>query len=154
MHKEMRRAEKALSNEEMLEIMNSSLYGVLSTVDKDGIPYGVPLSFVYDDNHIYFHCATVGQKLDNISDNNNVSFCVVTDVETIPEQFNTKYKSVIAFGKVFEVLADQKEDIFKKLIYKYSKDFMVPGMEYIKKSGGSARIYQIEIDHITAKGKK
>ena len=40
-------------------------------------PYAVPLSYVFHDQCIYFHCATEGHKLDNIRANPAVSFCVV-----------------------------------------------------------------------------
>ncbi|MBP1924744.1 nitroimidazol reductase NimA-like FMN-containing flavoprotein (pyridoxamine 5'-phosphate oxidase superfamily) [Sedimentibacter acidaminivorans] len=154
MFKEMRRSDKMLSNEEMLDIMKTTEFGILSTIGKNGFPYGVPVNFVYKDNYIYFHAALTGHKLENISFNNKVSFCVVKDVELIPDDFNTKFKSVIAFGEVEEVSEDKKNEIFILILEKFSKDFMKPGIEYVKKSGSSAKIFAIKIEHITAKGKK
>ncbi|WP_201778731.1 pyridoxamine 5'-phosphate oxidase family protein [Paenibacillus durus] len=143
-----------LSDEEMIQILNAAPYGVLSTIGEDGIPYGVPISFVYSDNNIYFHSALTGHKLDNIKHNNHVSFCVVTDVEAIPDKFTTKFKSVIIFGTVKEVYEDGKVEIFKLLLEKFSSDFMESGMENIRKAGSSTRVFQIDINHISAKGKK
>ncbi len=103
MFKKMRRSDRALAEVEINEVLEKGEYGFLSTISDHGYPYVVPLSYVYDNNSIYFHCATEGEKLDNIKQNNKVSFCVVTDTEVLPDKFSTKYKSVIAFGKASEL---------------------------------------------------
>ena len=154
MFREMRRKDKALTNDEMLEILQTVEYGILSTVGENGYPYGVPVSYVYHNNKIYFHAALTGHKLDNIAFNEKVSFCVVKDVELMPDDFNTKYKSVIAFGKVKEVPEAEKKAIYVIILEKFSKDFMESGMEYMRKAGDDAKVFQIEIEHMTAKGKK
>lgn len=152
--KEMRRYDKMLSNEEMLDIMSTAEYGVLSTFGENGFPYGVPVNFVYKDGNIYFHSASSGHKLDNMRFNSKVSFCVVKDVELIPDDFNTKFKSVLSFGQVKEVPENKKSDIYVLFLEKFSKDFMGAGLEYIKNAGAKAKIFQIEIIHMTAKGKQ
>ena len=154
MFREMRRKDKALTNNEMLEILQTAEYGILSTIGEDGYPYGVPVNYVYHNNKIYFHAALTGHKLDNIAFNEKVSFCVVKDVELMPDDFNTKYKSVIAFGKVKEVPEAEKKDIYVIILEKFSKDFMESGMEYMRKAGDDAKVFQIEIEHMTANGKK
>ncbi|MBN7771942.1 pyridoxamine 5'-phosphate oxidase family protein [Clostridium aminobutyricum] len=154
MFREMRRSDKMLTNEEMTDIMNTAEYGILSTVGEDGVPYGVPVNFIFDGGNIYFHSALTGHKLDNIQSNNKVSFCVVKDVELIPDDFNTKFKSVIAFGDIKEVAAERKQEIYVLILKKFSNDYMEAGMEYIKKAGEQAKVYEIEVKHITAKGKK
>jgi len=151
MFKEMRRSDKVLSNKEMLSIMETAEYGVLSTIGENEFPYGVPLNFVYKDNNIYFHSAKTGHKLENILYNNKVSFCVVTDVELVPDDFSTNYKSVISFGIVEEVEDNQKNEIFKLFIEKFSKEFMEQGLEHIKKFSSSAKVFRINVEHITAK---
>jgi nitroimidazol reductase NimA-like FMN-containing flavoprotein (pyridoxamine 5'-phosphate oxidase superfamily) len=151
--REMRRSEKALTNAEMLEVMSKAEYGVLSTVDQDGFPYGVPVNFLYKDGNIYFHSALSGHKVDNMAYNNKVSFCVVQDVELIPDDFNTKYKSVIAFGTVSEVEEKDKQDVLVLLLQKFSQNYMAAGMDYINKAISKARVYQIKVEHMTVKGK-
>lgn len=152
MFRVMRRKDKMLTPDEMIEIMNTAEYGILSTVDENGWPYGVPVNFLYRDGNIYFHSALTGHKLDNIAFNRQVSFCVVKDVELIPDDFNTKFKSVIAFGEITEV--EDKDEIFMLLLEKFSGNYMETGMEYIRKAGAKAKVYKIEIKHMTAKGKK
>ena len=63
---EMRRKEKMISREDIMEVLASAEYGILSTVSADGMPYGTPVNFVYADDAIYFHCATEGHKLSNL----------------------------------------------------------------------------------------
>ena len=101
--KQMRRKDREISRQEAIEILDSAEYGVLSTVDKNGQPYGIPLSYVYKDNAIYFHCAVDGQKLDNIRDNAKVSFCVTGKTTVLPETFGTLYESAVVSGTAGEV---------------------------------------------------
>ena len=154
MFREMRRKDKMFTNEEMLEIMNTAQYGVISTTGADGYSYGVPVDFVYKDNSIYFHCALVGQKLDNIEFNNKVCFTVITDVSLIPDDFNTRYKSVIAFGTVVELFEQDKHNILVNFIEKFSPEYMESGMKYIADAGAKSRVFKIQVEHMTAKGKK
>ena len=155
MFKELRRSDGNLSDAELLEILVEAKYGVLSTVGEDGHPYGVPANFVYHENNIYFHCATEGHKLDNIGHNNKVSFSLVKDVKVLPASFSTNYCSVVAFGTASELTeVDQKKEIIVKIIEKYSKGFLEDGTKYIESSSYKVKVYQIEIEHITAKGRK
>ena len=154
MFKEMRRSDKRLTDEEMYDIMNTAEYGVLSTIGENGYPYGVPVNFIYLNGDIYFHSALTGHKLDNIAFNYKVSFCVVKDVDLIPDDFNTKYKSVIAFGDITEVQEIEKKDLYVAFLQKFSSGYMESGMEYIRNAGEKARIFKISVKHMTAKGKK
>lgn len=45
--------------------------------DDGGYPYAVPLSYVYGDRTLYFHCAKSGHKLDAIETYDKVSLCVI-----------------------------------------------------------------------------
>lgn len=66
-------------------------------------PYIVPVSFGFEDNSLYFHCAKEGRKIDIIRKNNNVCFEVDIDQEmtiaNIACEWGFKYRSVIGFGK-------------------------------------------------------
>ncbi len=154
MFEEMRRRDKRLTDEEMLDIMSTAEYGLLSTFGENGYPYGVPVNYVFKDGNIYFHTALSGHKLDNVAFNSKVSFCVVKDVELIPEDINTKFKSVISFGEVKEVPENEKSEIYILFLKKFSKEFIKDGLEYIKNEGAKAKVLRIEVIHMTAKGKK
>lgn len=152
MFNEMRRKDRELKKDVVLEILTKSNHGVLSLNGEDGYPYGVPLSYIYKDNAFYFHCATKGTKLDLIEKSNKAEFCVVADVETIPEKFTTKYKSVMAFGNVIELFDEEKEEHLIELLYKYSPDFIEEGKKYISIAKNNTRVLKLNVEKMTAKG--
>lgn len=149
--KEMRRNDRALQDEEAVEMLKKAEYGVLSTVDEQGLPYGVPLNFCVINHHIYFHCAMHGHKIDNIRNNASVSFCVVENAEVLPGKFTTKYASVIAFGEAEEVFDDDKQAGLEGLLRKYSAEFVESGLKYIEGLKEKTRVFKIRIDRLTGK---
>lgn len=152
MKKEMRRKDRELSLEEALKILNGAEYGVLATVDENNRPYGVPINFAYSDGVIYFHCATVGHKLENLEKNSAVTLTVVGSVDLMPEKFGTKYESAIAFGNV-EIIDDEEEKRkgLMAIIEKLSPEYIESGKKYIKASIGDARVLKMNVDEITGK---
>jgi hypothetical protein len=154
MTKTMRRADRAIPNSEAQQILQAGEYGVLSTVSVDGQPYGVPVSYAFTGEAIYFHCALEGHKLDNLSSNNRVSFCVVGKTQVLPDKFATNYESVIAFGTAQEVVDDEKHAGLVELLKKYSPDFMAKGERYINGDGPQARVYKITIESMTGKARR
>ena len=66
MFRPMRKESRALSVAEAEALLRRATSGVLSLHGDDGYPYGVPVSHVYQDGHIWFHCAVEGHKLDAI----------------------------------------------------------------------------------------
>ena len=60
MFREMRRSSQQLTMEETQNILQKGTSGVLSLLGDEGYPYGVPLSYVYDGEKLYFHCAKTG----------------------------------------------------------------------------------------------
>lgn len=153
MFKEMRRKDKLKTQEETIAILQECTNGVLSLADTEGYPYGVPISYVYDDGKIYFHCYTEGLKLDAIKANPKVSFCVVGADNVAAEKFTTVYKSVVCFGEAKIIDDDaRKQEILEIILKKYSADFMEGGMKYIKAKWDECLCVEITIDHMTGKG--
>ena len=108
MFPEMRRSKQQLSDQESLSILQRGTSGVLALAGEDGWPYAVPLSYVYRQGALWFHCATVGHKLDAIRHNDKASFCVIDRDRVIPEKLTTAYRSVIVFGRI-RVVEDETE---------------------------------------------
>lgn len=155
MFRKMRRMDKAMDEAAALELLKKCEFGIISTVGSDGYPYGVPVNYAYKDGFIYFHCATTGHKLDNIIENNKVSFCAVGESKIISEKFSTKYESVIAFGKASIVEDDnEKREALLEIIKKYSPNFMESGKKYIENDCDKALVVKIEVEHITGKKAK
>ncbi len=84
MFREMRRKRQALDAEEMADVLHKGTSGVLALSGDDGYPYAVPISYVYDGNKIFFHCAKSGHKLDAIHRNAKASFCVIDQDQIVP----------------------------------------------------------------------
>ena len=155
MFKKMRRIDKAMDDEATIELLRKCEHGVFSTIGSDGYPYGVPMSYVCKDDAIYFHCATEGHKLDNITENKKVSFCVVGETKVIPEKFSTKYESVIAFGNA-KIVTDgnEKKTALSAIIEKYAPDYTESGKKYISNDFEKTKVVRIDIEHITGKKAK
>ncbi len=154
MERKMRRADRAIPESEAKEILRAGVYGILSTVSEDGQPYGVPVSYSYTGDVIYFHCALEGHKLENLNGNNKVSFCVVGKTQVLPDKFATNYESVIVFGKAFEVTDDEKHRGLLEILKKYSSNLIDKGLRYIEGDGHKARVYKIVIESMTGKSRK
>jgi len=108
MFRPMRRSRQALSREECEKLLREGSSGVLAVTGDEGWPYAVPLSYVWRDGAIYFHCARTGHKLDAIRKDNRVSFCVVGQDRIVPEEYTTYFRSVIVFGRA-QIMEDQAE---------------------------------------------
>lgn len=154
MERKIRRADRAIPDNEAKKILRAGEYGVLSTVSEDGQPYGVPVSYAYTGEVIYFHCALEGHKLDNLNSNDKVSFCVVGKTQVLPDKFATNYESVIVFGKAIEVIGDEKHTGLVELLKKYSPGFIEKGERYIAGDGQKAKVYKIVIETMTGKSRK
>lgn len=151
MFKEMRRKDKAMTQEACDALLLEAEYGVLGTISQNGYPYLTPLNYVYLNGKIYFHSAKEGEKLDNIDGNSKTSFCVVGDTVLIGEKFDTDYKSVVVFGRTIEVKDEEKKEVLRGLIDKYSPDYIEEGYKYVERSSSTTKVFSIEIDHISGK---
>ncbi len=149
--REMRRKDKEIGTDEVINLLTKCEYGVLSTVGNDGQPYGVPLNYTYKDNCIYFHCALKGHKIDNIDDNPKVSFCTVGNTEVLPSEFSTNYVSAVAFGVASEVQGTERYNALVLLLEKFSPGYMEEGKKYIEKLDKVTKVIKIEIQHISGK---
>ena len=151
---ELRRKDRAINTSETMALLQSAEYGILSTIGQDGQPYGVPLSYVYKNNAIYIHCALSGHKIDNISNNPRVSFCVVGRTKVLPAEFSTEYESVIAFGNATEVRGTEWESALMWLVEKYAPDFVEEGRAKIEQLRKVTNVIKITIDHMSGKKRR
>lgn len=152
--KSIRRSDREITIQEAKALLDKAEYGVLSTVDKDCQPYGVPLSFVYRNDDIYFHCALSGQKLENIANNTKVSFCVVGNTKVLPDKFATEYESAVVFGVASEIKGAEKHSALLWLLEKYCSDYIEKGKQYIEQQDKATKCFKIEICHITGKARR
>lgn len=155
MSREMRRHERVLDGSKTRILLLKGEYGVLSTSSVDGGVYGIPMSYVASDGIIYFHCAMVGHKIDNITANPLVSFCVVGKTEVSPSAFTTAYESVVVSGLIETVEVEaEKREALQLLVKKYSPGFVLEGDVYINKAIQKTKILKLTIDSISGKGRQ
>lgn len=152
MFRKMRTIGVPLSKEETIKIFEKQKHGTLAVNGDNGYPYGVPISFVYSNDRIIFHCSITGHKLDSIRKDPKVSFCVIDQDNILPEEFNTLYRSAIAFGKARVIENGQeKREALREIVKKYSPDFMKSGEKYIDVEWDNVAAIIIEIEHMTGK---
>lgn len=153
MFRKMRRHRQELSREETIRILNENTSGVLGLIGDEGYPYTVPVSYVYDDNKIYFHSGRAGHKVDAINSSPKASFCVIDKDEVVPLEYTTYFRSVIVFGKV-RFIEDEKEIMrsIDMLARKYAPtDTDQNRSEAIKREYSQLAMAVIEIEHMTGK---
>ncbi|MEI0529745.1 MULTISPECIES: pyridoxamine 5'-phosphate oxidase family protein [Brachyspira] len=153
MFREMRIKKQLLSNSDSISILKKCTSGVLAVSGDDDYPYTVPLSYVYDDNKIFFHAAKSGYKLDAIKNNNKVSFCVIEKDDIKPEEYTTYYRSVIVFGRAFIIEDDNiKRGAIEKLALKYYPDDIKENRDKAINNGYNALcIIELDIEYMTGK---
>ncbi len=149
MFRKMRRSDKEMSEEMTLDLLLRGEDGVLGTIGDNGYPYTVVVNYVYLNNKIYFHCAKTGHKIDNIKNNNKVSFTVYDNVEVVGDELTTKYQSLIVFGRA-KVIEATKE-VLLALINKYAEIDENKALKMIEREISITSIVEIEIDHVTGK---
>lgn len=151
MFREMRRKKQVLSKEECELVLERGTSGVLAVLGEGGYPYAVPLSYVYADGKIVFHCAKQGHKLDAIVKNDKVSFCVVDLDDIQPERYTTYFRSVIAFGRARVLEEEEKRAAIEALAAKYTPDDPEGRKQEIEREYRALCVVAIEIDHLSGK---
>lgn len=145
-----------LTEEKVEDLLSKVQTGSLATLNPDGVPYVLPVHFVYTDQKIFIHGLPKGQKIDNIMQNSKVSFLIyemqgfLYDPEGKPCDTNTEYESVVVTGEAC-LLKDvnEKRVVLKEIVKKYTphlSNALLP--ENMVK--GTA-IIQIDILEITGK---
>ena len=153
MFRDMRRKRQALPPEQCAAILRRGTSGVLALAGDAGYPYAVPLSYVYTDGKLYFHCAKAGHKLDAIRKSPKASFCVIEQDQVIPERYTTHFRSVIVFGTVRILEGDtEKRAAVEKLADKYAPEASSDYRDkYIEKEWAPLCMLEMTVEHMTGK---
>ena len=141
-----------MSTEETVNILERRTAGVLGVTGDNGYPYTVPVSYVYKDGKLFFHCAKEGHKIDGIGRNDKVSFCVIDQDDIVQKTFTTHFASVIVFGRA-RILTedDERRTALRCLIEKYSPDYREEGEQVIDDTWNRVCVVEIKIEHMTGK---
>ncbi len=154
MFREMRRFKQQVSEEECRRILTEEKRAAFSVNGEDGYPYTIPINFYYDetDNKIFFHCASVGHKIDAMNANDKVCFTTWNQGFKKEGRWEWNATSVVVFGRAKKV--EDREvlvDRLRKMAQKY-----YPTQEEVEKEMTGSDInrvafYEITIDHMTGK---
>ncbi|MDY0267418.1 MAG: pyridoxamine 5'-phosphate oxidase family protein [Methanimicrococcus sp.] len=143
-----------LAEEEIDSLLETELIGHLATVQGNQ-PYVVPVHFFYQDQKIYIHGLHKGQKLKNISENQNVCFEVsrfeklIMPTDNSPCDVNTQYRSVIIKGTAKIVEEDKaKTGVLNQIVEKYTP--ILSGIEFGDSIKETA-VIEITIKEMTGK---
>ncbi|MBR1774335.1 MAG: pyridoxamine 5'-phosphate oxidase family protein [Bacteroidales bacterium] len=152
----VRRQDRLLDVQRAEELLQTCEYGILSMTDTDGLPYAVPINFVWNkENSIYVHCAMEGKKINALMKNPNVSFCIIGRVNLLPNKFTTEYESVIMQGKAeLNITDEEKTAAIELLLQKLSPNDIVIGRKYAEKSFKRTKIIRIDFSLWSGKTKK
>ena len=153
MFRPMRRSAQALGVDACREVLSRGTSGVLALLGDGGWPYAVPMSYAFDGEKLYFHCAREGHKLDAIRREARASFCVVDRDEVVPEEYTTYFRSVIAFGRV-RVVEDeaQKRAAIELLARRYfPQDSAENRRRAIEREWAGLCMLEMDIEHLSGK---
>ena len=147
----MRRFKQQLSQEECESILAKVYRGFLSVNGEMGYPYTVPMNFVYENGHIYFHSALEGHKIDSIRLSPNACFTVIDEPVKEENDWWFHVKSVICFGKV-SIIGNEAERVkrLRQLGKKYFPDGYNIDAELIN-NGPRVAVLDLKIDYFTGK---
>lgn len=148
----MRRFRQLLSEEDTNKILESGITLTLALQGDEKYPYSVPVNYVWEDNHIYFHCAKEGHKNKIMNYNPYVSFSILGKEDIIQEKFTTYFSSVIGFGTVNKVNTPEEViHALRLLVKKYSPDYVEQGEMEIVSCLPRVCIMRIDIQEVTGK---
>lgn len=150
----VRRQDRLLDEADALALLGTGEYGFLALSGDEGA-YGIPMSYVWSDGVVYFHCAPEGEKLRRVAESDEVCFCVVGHTAVQPAGFTTAYESVLVFGRLSLVKDDaEAKSALKMLLDKYSPEHVATGMKYAEKSFHRTRVLRLDAVRISGKCKR
>ena len=156
MFRPMRRSRQALGIDACKEVLSRGTSGVLALLGDGGWPYAVPMSYAFDGEKLYFHCAREGHKLDAIRREARASFCVVDRDDVKPAEYTSYFRSVIIFGRV-RVIEDeaQKRAAIELLARRYfPEDSAENRRRAIEREWAGLCMLEMDIEHMSGKEAK
>lgn len=150
---QLRRQDRALSQESAYKILAESEFGTLCLQDIGGGGYGIPLNYVWDGaESLYMHCASSGHKLDCLRKESRATFVVTAGHRILSEQFSTAYESVLVHGNAVSVCSEEEKiRALQQLIQKLTPKHLIQGENYIHRAARATTVIRFQIDRICGK---
>jgi hypothetical protein len=121
----MRRSDKEITDPKEIDAILQEAMVCRIAMAADNHPYIIPVNFAVSKNHLYFHCAKSGKKIDMLRDNPSICFEVDIPGDLVCGDaacsWGMKYKSVIGFGQAYFIEeAGGKKKALDRLMKKYA----------------------------------
>lgn len=145
-------ARRELSMQEIETILRTENVGTLSMIDANGLPYAVPLHYVYEKEKqaLYFHCGKNGRKIDALKKNAQVFFTVVGKYEVVQQRYSTRYESVmIQADAQFLTDPEEKKNAFTLFCAAITPEMDAQGV--IEKSLAHVNLVMLKIKSVSGK---
>jgi nitroimidazol reductase NimA-like FMN-containing flavoprotein (pyridoxamine 5'-phosphate oxidase superfamily) len=149
----MRRSDRQVTDSEAIDaIMRAGEVLYLAMTD-GGAPYVVPVSYGWDGEAVWIHCAEEGLKLDILAADPRVSFAVASDVRVVPGKgcgWTAMFRSVVGFGAA--ALVTGEEERLRGLAEVVSHYSHVPETITTLQAKGCA-VLRIDVESMTGKAR-
>lgn len=153
MFRPMRRAKRAISDEDARSLLAKGRRATLAVNGDDGYPFAFPIDYRFDAdaNKIYFHGAKAGQKVDALRRSDKVCLTVMGNEHYEQGEWAPYVQSVVVFGRCRLVDdAAKTEAEVRRLALKYYPSAEEVERE-LEKYLSAVQLYEIEIEHLTGK---
>ena len=153
MFRPMRRAKRAISDEDARGLLAKGRRATLAVNGDDGYPFAFPIDYRFDAdaNKIYFHGAKAGQKVDALRRSDKVCLTVMGNERLEDGEWAPYVQSVVVFGRCRLVDdAAKTEAEVRRLALKYYPSAEEVERE-LEKYLSAVQLYEIEIEHLTGK---
>lgn len=154
---QIRRADRAMSEQRALQALAQGYSGRLATISADGFPYCVPLLYLWIDGELYLHTTSArGHLRANVEREPRVCFEIdeqqgVFDYGRFECDSGLAYWSVCLFGRI-RIVEDRrvKQEFCEALMAKYGKPDTLRPKGYFPRLD-AITVYAITPERITGK---
>ncbi|MCT4613410.1 MAG: pyridoxamine 5'-phosphate oxidase family protein [Marinifilaceae bacterium] len=142
------------NKEEIDEIIRSQNICHISIIDKDNLPYLIPMNFGYDGEFIYLHSGNKGNFVESVEINQNICICFTTKAnlayhsEKVACSYVMQGKSVMLRGNI-EFITDLQEK--ETALNIFMKQYTDRDFKYSEPAIKNVKVYKIKANNITAK---
>jgi hypothetical protein len=157
----LRRTDRAMSEEDSVALLQRALVGRIGTVDAEGTPYVVPLNFVYEEEgrRVHFHLARgPGHLSSNLSFSPKAcfevdefgAFVATGDAGCDTDQ---QFESVVCFGRAAVVPDEAESERIARLFFRKYVDQNMSGRSYDPELVWLAAVqfFTVQVDVMTGK---
>jgi uncharacterized protein len=153
----LRRADRAMTSEQSLQMLGRGFAGRLATIGEDGYPYCVPLLYVCADHQVYLHGTSAHGHL-RLNVEREPRACL--EVDEPSEVFDygrfecdsgLAYRSIILFGRI-GIAEDRaiKQRFCERLMAKYGKPDSTRPKNFFPRLN-LITVYTLTVERITGK---